>query len=246
MKDIAVLGCGPAGLLAAHAIERAGHNPVIISKRVQSVMPGAQYIHHEIPGIDVEESQVDFIKIGTKEGYAQKVYGNAQARCSWDLFPVGTRPCWSMKELYGRLWDKYSGIVMDRELGLEDFGDIADSYPLVFSSVPAQLLCHEPETCVFTGQPIWVKVRGTWYEERNYISYNGHPLTPWYRQSLLFGQRTTEYGHEVYNGQKGIKPLWTTCRCHPQLHRIGRFGKWQKGVLVTDAFKEVQRAMQQV
>jgi hypothetical protein len=46
-------------------------------------------------------------------------------------------------------------------------------------------------------------------------------------------------------GNRGIKPLNTDCSCHPygNLVRIGRFGTWQKEVLVTDAYKTAQQEL---
>ena len=49
--NVAVLGCGPAGLIAAWAAEQAGADVQIYSKKVQSIIPGSQYLHGPIPGV---------------------------------------------------------------------------------------------------------------------------------------------------------------------------------------------------
>jgi threonine dehydrogenase-like Zn-dependent dehydrogenase len=48
---VLVLGCGPAGLLAAERLEREGADVRIAAKKVKSIMPGAQYLHMSIGGV---------------------------------------------------------------------------------------------------------------------------------------------------------------------------------------------------
>lgn len=249
MKKVAILGCGPAGLLAAHAVERAGHEPVIISKPAKSEMPGAQYVHEAIPGItdDLPDGAVTFNKRGTKQGYAAKVYGHPGATCSWDQFPEGERPAWNMQKLYDKLWEKYHSSIEPYTLTRDYMEVIPDSFPLVISSIPLKPMCLFPDVHVFGERQVYIRTTSTWNPEiqpSNLIIYNGDPSIAWYRCSLLWGHISYEFGHEVGHARIGVKPLFTSCTCHRRIIRIGRFGQWKKGVLITDAFKEAQRALQ--
>lgn len=243
-KTVAILGCGPAGLLAAHAADRAGWTPHIFSQKQKSSMAGAMYVHNEIPGLTMSDDQdiVHFTKIGTKEGYATKVYGSPKARCSWDKFPEGSLPCWSMQLLYDRLWMNYESEIKDVIIDPFSVEGYVDSYHKVFCTIPARALCLQREAHKFGFTNIWVNVSQN-RDPVNEITYNGDPFAEWYRASQLFGWTSLEYGQEVENAYKGTKPLWTNCNCHGPVKRLGRFGRWERGILVTDAYKEAVGAL---
>ena len=70
--------------------------------------------------------------------------------------------------------------------------------------------------------------------------YNGDPLWTWYRASLIDGHAALESTKPFSGAWSGVKPLATTCDCYRQIKRVGRFGRWQKGVLVHHAFAQAQ------
>lgn len=250
MTEVAVLGCGPAGLLAALAVEQAGHTPVIYSRKIKSKMPGAQFLHVPIPEITAAEPDgtVNFLKVGPKHGYALKVYGDRSAPTSWDEFPRGEQPIWSMGEAYSRLWDRFE----DR---IWDFGHIdtvmattfAEDFPLVFSTIPAPAMCEREEHHAFNSVPVYITSART-ERRNNVIEYNGG-FAQYYRRSVLFGSESMEYGAAVrladvrLRCEVGWKPTTNDCDCHPEIHRLGRFGKWEKGVLVHHAYFEAKAAL---
>lgn len=238
---IAVLGCGPTGLLAAHAVELAGHEVQVISNRVKSKIAGAMYIHRPIPDLTSPqpEATVRFEKEGHKQGYARKVYGNSWARCSWDHFPEGELGIWSMERAYNALWDRFESDIDGAQLGTDDIPYLVEDYDQVISSVPAPAICEGGHT--FPSQTI--HIRSSQEPGPNVITYNGDPCCPWYRRSRLFGTHSMEFGHQVSGSYPGVKPLGTDCGCHPKVLRVGRFGKWEKGVLVHHAFQEVLSAI---
>lgn len=251
---VAILGCGPAGLLAAYAAELHGHAPIVFSRKVKSVMPGAQYIHAAIPGLTYNEVAIKYAKLGTREGYAQKVYGSPDAPCSWDAFPEGVVPGYDMVAAYDALWDRYKPIVLDGLVDHELLAMVQQKYDMVFSAVPAPLLCYGD--CFFRSQTIWVaKTHRDICEQLGdpCIIYNGQESDLYYRTSLLNGVGATEYSDASLNvvrrGElvpplvRAQKPLDNNCRCRPNIIRIGRFGQWKKGVLVHDAFKEACDAL---
>ncbi len=253
MKRVAILGCGPAGLLAAHAAQlmHMESDTALFAIKQQSVIQGAQFIHEEIPGLDCGiPVPVMFLKCGTKEGYAEKVYGDALAPCSFDLLPEGEHQAWPMHEVYSTLWDLYSDGINDKRIYPHDIRPLEQEFDLVISTIPRMMLCLRRHS--FASQKVYFRQRAALRTTGNFIEYNGDPDALHYRSSHLFGHESTEFGE--YNNRasilaqltEGIKPLSTSCTCHPKTLFVGRFGKWQKGVLVHHAFQEVANALQQL
>jgi hypothetical protein len=255
--DIVIIGAGPAGLMAAHAVVEAGHNPYIIAPVKKSKIFGAMFLHRAIPGItpDEPEMKIHVKKRGTREGYADKVYGDPTHPVSWDKFQKGSIPAWSLERAYFKLWAMYSGFIHPGEVKHWETRRLTDNYPLVFCTAPKPILCrgnHE-----FRGQSIWVIVEQAdntgWYE----MEYNGQEIQGWYRYSKINGYHAWEYSGEPGKGEleiqasikgrevvTGLKPLGNDCDCHPDLWTLGRFGKWQKDVLTHHAYEEATRALQ--
>lgn len=258
---IAILGCGPAGLLAATAVAQAGHEPVVLSKRTKSKIFGAQFLHRHIPGVteDDPDFYIDIVKTGTEQGYAVNTYGDRTAPVSWGAFPGGEIAAWDLSAAYDNLWDVHR---VD-EVGFLDAADIAqlvESYPIIYSTLPLKQICCN-HLHRFSSQKIKVMHGPTEEHEtdvRNLIYYNGS--TPescfyqtelvgpdWYRFSQINGYLSWEYGTgrnppepDRFEVSDGIKPLWNSCDCWPTLRRIGRFGTWTKGQLTHHAYEQVE------
>lgn len=253
-RSLAILGCGPAGLLTAHAAFLAGDQPYIFSDRIKpSVISGAQYLHDPIDDItsDDPDGILRYIKLGDMPGYADKVYGNTEAPCSWNKFPEGELPAWSMEVMYERLWSRYASMVVEQHIDAEVLMGMVPQFNMVISAIPLTALCHRPHhnfhstrILIEDGCPALVG------NEDNIIVYSGDPVHRWYRTSRIFGHESTEYaGWAIPNPgesgvyRTGIKPTWTTCNCWQDVHRVGRFGQWKKGVLVHHAFNEAQQLL---
>lgn len=245
--NVVIFGCGPAGLLAAHAAAQAQLDFVIYSRKQKSVMPGAQFLHTRIEGITGDQPDNDalFIKVGPKEGYAAKVYGRRDAPCSWEEYGAGFHPIWNMGAAYDRLWDLYSDSIIDCDLDHLTISELRNNYKrdLIVSTVPAPLLCVAPDRHRFDSSRVWIRSERLPSDIRltDTITYNGLPEVAWYRQSILFGWRSWEFGHPVPRAAEGRKPLGTNCDCCPDIARLGRFGTWRKGVLIHHAYKGAQR-----
>lgn len=245
---VAVLGCGPAGLLAAHTAESKGAEVTIFSQPSKSPIHGAQFIHEPIPGLthDTPDDYVRFIKHGTRAGYAEKVYGKSDAPCSWDHFEDGFVPAWQTEKVYDVLWERFAGSIVPLRVDPGDIPIWLDDYDRVFSTIPKPQLCirgHE-----FTWKNVWIADYCSLpYDVRNnVILYNGDPLDHWYRASRLFGHDATESTDPMSGAVPGMKPLSNNCDCWPELVNVGRFGKWEKGILVHHAYGQVTEALDAV
>jgi len=263
---VAVLGCGPAGMFAAHAVQEAEADVVIFSKNRKSFMRGAQYLHRPIPGLSGDPFQVDYELWGEVEGYRQKVYGDMGDVLVSPETLVGRADAWDIREAYDAAWDRYSRRVIDIDFAtLGDPGSFYEqlglNYDLVISTIPAPLLCQRNTQHEFASQKVWVTEGLKSYNDPefftpggelrdNLVVCSGDPDDWWYRQSRIHGWENTEFPHdkkprvaEPFKVHEVVKPLSTTCDCHPEFIRLGRYGKWTKGVLSDDAFYETARQL---
>lgn len=248
--NIAVLGCGPSGLLSAYAAELAGHSVRIYSRLKKSLMPGAVHLHDHIPGLTTGEPEyrITYSKIGNAEGYARKVYGSSDAPCSFRKFPEGERDSWSMRAMYDKLWATYGDNISDISINDDIAAAMIREYDLVISTIPAQTLCQNPFHG-FSSAKVWFgdKLPSDMAESmpENFVLFNGHEAWDWYRASRIDGFDSIESTVHFPGAYSGIKPTTNDCCCFPEIARVGRFGRWEKGILVHHAFKQAQEAIKQ-
>jgi hypothetical protein len=254
MTQVTVLGCGPAGLLAAQGAADAGADVTIISNKVRSRIAGAQFIHEEIPGLNLKRSEVHMIKRGSAEGYARKVYGEPDKVTSWASFEHGeVLPCWSMTEVYNELWSRWEGRIVSELINRELLDRIAHREGPIISTIPAHALCYGDH--IFEANEIAIDVGQDVMTSRNSIIYNGDPKQRWCRSSFLFGSFAVEFGSiNDKPAAKGPplsairiqKPQWTDCDCRPGMMRVGRYGQWKRGVLAHSAYFDTRDALLRV
>jgi hypothetical protein len=257
---VIVLGAGPAGLVAAHTINRiTGRRPLIFSRGEKSELYGAQFLHESIVDIPVEGRQIEYKLKGTADGYRDKVYGkDSDVKVSPQQFHGGI-PAYDIRATYDILWEDYgSGPHFVRwEASPHRIGavlNLAESHKsLVFSTIPAPLLCDPHSGHYFDSREIWAVGQAPnrlppVVVPNNTVLCNGEPAPHWYRASTIFGQSTVEWPNgakpPVFGIVKVKKPVSTNCNCHPEIIRVGRFGEWKKGRLVHEVQQIVQEALE--
>lgn len=266
--NVLILGCGPSGLLAAHAVEQLGGEPVIVSVKVRSRFQGAQYLHVPISGLTGDPDGVIYThKSGSKAGYAKKVYGDPRAKCSWDLQPE-EREAWDLRALYDRLWQRFQSRIVDRKLDWDDLNDICERvrdghYALAISTLPAIQSCHQKrERCgdhEFQWESMWTIDFAPPEVADNTVLYSGDLDCDWYRSSRVFGHACTEFSNhrpitggayltpeeikpaQIFTPKKGIKVQGSNCNCWSDIKRVGRFGTWRQGYLTHHAYHDAAR-----
>jgi hypothetical protein len=252
-ETVAVLGAGPSGLLAAHAVTLAGGQPVVISKPapdgtpVKSKIGPATYLHKAIPDLTGPEpdAMIRFIKKGTAAGYALKVYGNRYHPSSWDKFEEGEQPAWNLTPVYDELWRRYSETIIPMDVDSVMAAEFLDEFGAVVSSIPASSICEDPSHA-FPFRTVWITDHFTFHDDRDPLMvYDGQVGGPGgrFRSSRVFGKCSTEYASPVVGARQGIKVLPATCYCHPEIVRVGRWGEWKPGVLTHHAFEKVWALM---
>lgn len=260
---VAVLGCGPAGLVAAHAATMAGCDVTVYSRKRKSEMFGAQYLHAPIPGMtDNAPVLVQVELIGTHEQYRDKVYGDNAAEVNSVSTEDLPHPhdAWNIRHTYDNLWTAYHDIIRDYDVGSSLVSGLVDGYDLVLSTIPAPALCHAGSGHQFLEQAIWAlgdaPERGKFVKDmvdsarmvpKNIIVCNGLPEPAWYRTANVFGHTTVEWPqitapslNMFVQAEASLvgKPISTDCDCHPEITRLGRYGQWRKGVLVHHVYDE--------
>jgi hypothetical protein len=263
----AVLGCGPSGLVAAHAASCLGDEVIIFSKNRKSQMFGAQYLHEPIPGISSDKTTVHYTLRGTVEQYRRKVYGESyDGTVSPEDLPV-EHDAWDIRDAYDELWERYHGLIRETEITRHWIDAFAQSGAAdrIISSVPLHVLCQYPTEHQFNAIRIWAageapeigkifpRHKGDLYlnEEEilkpSTVICNGTPDPFWYRASLIFGRATFEWPWDPgfflpeEDGSLVMKPINNTFDCWPNVLRVGRYGTWTKGVLVHQAFGDVSK-----
>jgi hypothetical protein len=262
-KKVYVLGAGPAGMLAAHAAKTKGYEVLVFSKPdlagnvAKSDLYGCQYLHAAIPGItySADGVPVKYTLLGSQYGYRDKVYGEKwHGPVSPDEYgPEGDHYAWDLRAAYDKLFDMYYDLLRPFEFGPASARMMyQDDY--VLSTIPAPAVCRDMENHKFASQDIWAMGSGDpMHAQLRALPYvapdmtvqcNGERDTAWYRAATVFGYSTLEWPGGRKPPISGVvavsKPLSTNCRCWMGENslRLGRFGKWQKGVLVHTAYSE--------
>lgn len=245
---VAILGCGPAGLIAAHVASMAGAETTIYSKFRKSHLHGAQYMGAPIPGIEMGEPvTLRYTLLGSMDDYRRKVYGSDyRGTVSPEDFE-GDHDAWDIRAMYDTLWDVYSDLIVDTEINPAwMIGKLPLDYDRVYSSIPKPALCFRKHQ--FTQQKIWVMgdadgIQTVPHESaENTIVCHGEDNVPYYRIAHVFGHRTVEWPLTARAHPQAVvaaKPIANDCDCWTDVINIGRYGEWKKGVLVHDAYERV-------
>jgi len=256
MTTIGILGCGPMGLLVAHAAELAGHDVKIYSVKQKSDIPGSMHLHGPVPGLTgrYPEGTIQFIRMGTPEVYARKVYGDDKRLTGWDNY-YQVYPSWNVLKAYDKLWDWYEDQITDVEVthGLLGQLDYEFRSGALVSTIPQHVLCVDPRH-KFNGVPYFIKRVPTPPDDQNHelVVYNGLAHDPWYRWSILGGLCSIEYSLNPPPDFDEKDPAWAygqkaidnTCTCWPFITRLGRWAEWKHGVTLFSSFTRAQNIME--
>lgn len=256
-KRAVVLGCGPSGMFAAHALIQRDWDVQIFSNRSKSTMYGAQYLHAPIPGLTYDDRNPDRIEYrltGDAEEYRAKVYGGAVVQVSPEALEE-SHDAWDIRAAYDTAWDLYGHQVNHLNLTPESIAHL--SADVVVSSIPLPRTCMDPDTHKFEGTGIWAlgdaPDRGQtvpYRPEYNVVECNGTRDVGWYRAANVMGHCTVEWPERNKPPLPGVayvtKPTFTNCTCHFnsdrfKMVRVGRYGTWSKGVLSHSAYDTAAR-----
>ena len=135
-------------------------------------------------------------------------------------------------------------------------GLLAD-YSVVLNTAPLWKLCqditHNFESVYTLVNTRQTKLSGHYVPASTHLNGRDESSDQWFRWSWCRGEETIEYTAIAKNPMpievfsRGTKPVSTDCTCWQgmgisdgkpkQLHRIGRFGTWTRGVMNHHAFE---------
>lgn len=267
-KHAAVLGCGPAGLFAAHGLVEAGWDVWIYSKKRKSHLYGAQYLHAPIPGLTPpgDPIRIKYQLEGSVDGYREKIYGAMPVKVSPEALEM-EHDAWDLRATYDAAWERYSGDITQLVLSphvlrggeLSSPGDPPPlneiGFNLIVNTIPAPILCYQPDVHQFHAARVWAygdaPDRGQFAPYRpadGAVECNGTRDTGWYRASNIFDHVTVEWPVDRKPPLPGVaevtKPIYTDCNCYRdgtfpvRFVPLGRYGQWSKGVLTHHAYTQ--------
>jgi hypothetical protein len=260
---VVILGAGPAGLMAAAAVARATQHDsqvAIISDTTKpSELYGAQYLHAPIPSYTPaahigHPAWILYELQGSADDYRRKIYGPM-----WDgtVSPEDLdrlHQAWDIRSTYKNLWETFGDdinpVFMD-PAGMRALSEGATPFgkpDLIISSIPKPALC--PKGHQFKSAMIWAAgeapelgIELPYKCEDFTVKCNGEDHPSWYRMSRIFGRLTVEWPEYIRppfgSAAQVQKPLENNCDCWPEVLHVGRYGKWEKGVLTHHAYEEV-------
>jgi hypothetical protein len=241
-RRAAVLGCGPSGLFATHALKQNGWDVTVFSNKRKSDMFGAQYLHEPIPGLTDPSAYpigIDYRLVGTADGYRKKIYGPNPIKVSVETL-AGKHPAWDIRAAYDKAWDLYSGLIQQQTvtpgfLGVLQWSPDPDpigpmpiqgwNFDTVVSTIPLDRICYSPDTHQFHSTSIWAigdaPERGVSCPVRvdpATVICDGTDEHGWYRASNVYGYATAEWPEKSKPPLPGVasvmKPLYSTCTCY--------------------------------
>lgn len=262
---IAVLGSGPAGLMSAAAALNATNDSTggslnIFSSNGKSSLYGAQYLHRPIPVYTPNDYPnakrvINYVLFGEPDEYRRKVYGPM-----WDgsVSPEDleeTHYAWDLRATYDRLWDDFEGHVEKVYMDPAGMRMLVDGrtgygkYDLIINTIPRPALCAEGHQ--FKSTQIWAagEAPDIGIELDRFkcapetVLCNGEESPSWYRLSNIYGHKTVEWPEHIKppvpSAALVTKPLKHNCSCWPGVIHVGRYGRWEKGILTHHAYEEV-------
>lgn len=242
MRPIAILGSGPAGLLAAYAVGLTGQPVAVFGHGVRSVIGGAQFLHKPIPELTNMDPDfpITFRVEGDAEQYERKVYGPLNPPfVSFSGVVDGQQVgAWDLGGAYDRLWSVYGSSMNPTKIDADWMVANEGNFRAVISTIPAPAICHKDHH--FGAATIRVAAECILNTAReNTVYYDGTQHRSWYRCSRIQGHGGTEWGARLdppMPTREITKPLGTNCDCFPEVIRVGRYGAWKKGELAHEGF----------
>lgn len=256
MIKVAIVGSGPAGCIAAWACHLAGVDAAVYTNTLTpSPAPGAQYLHSPfvLPwDTAIDPVDITYVKMGTREDYSEKIYGPGfdPSDTSWDRFPSGVVKGWPLHKIYEMIHGIFLPRFVIADVGRAKMWELLEEHDIVFNTSPGHQFTLDlfPE---MNTESVWIKTNHDKFDPHastGLIVYEGSLSVPHYRYSFLEGRESWEYPEDYGDPGCGAilvkKPLYLhSPMMDPRIIPIGRFGKWQKGVLVDSVFGEVSRAI---
>jgi hypothetical protein len=251
---IAVIGCGPAGLAAAHAAHGLCAGVTIYSPAIKSPQRGPLVLQRPIPAI-TQDHPDGYIKQIVVDGsildYRYKLYGDINISIQGNILKEGYH-CWKMIETYDRLWELYMEPGAGRaahvtgEVTPQVISIMVQEFDLVINTAPLDKLCYQGHT--FRSKAVEITMGHSYPNQpEDTTIFNAGHRYPWVRSAWLLGNSCTEWlSGEAPPELEPLtihKPISHNCNCYPDMLLTGRFGCWENEVWVDTAYYDTRDAI---
>lgn len=250
---VAIVGCGPAGLAAAHAAYGLGAEVTIYSPAEKSPQRGPLVLQRPIPAITTDHPTGYIRQLvigGSILDYRYKLYGDINISIQGDQLRPGYH-CWNHIRAYNTMWTLYmeNDYRVHRVYGLiskMDLFTLHTKYDLVVNTAPLKDICFGNHTFSFKAVEI---TDGYSYPDQpaDTTIFNAGDKYPWVRSAWLLGNGCTEW--LVGTAPKELKPFTIRkpikhdCDCYPNVLGTGRFGAWRNETWVDTAYYDTRDAI---
>lgn len=260
---VIILGAGPSGMMAAHAVAQYGREALILDKNPDQSRrsSGVYYIHSDCD-LALDPVLIKQTVIGTSipggpdaiaKAYGDKVYGINSDTLKLSIIEAMKQPAvvgYNSNQAVDRLWDIYGSHI--QKYDVNGYGNIKENFLdlgyEVISTIPLNVLAPEIE-CQWSTVTIEV---GTAPEDEAIVFYNANPHFVWYRASAIFGVFTKEFNfgfepseREGYNYHT-VRKVIGRSQDLPEIDNlffVGRYGAWDKKYLTDTVYWETLRWM---
>ena len=259
--EVAILGAGPSGMMAAHAVRMLGGQVVIFDRDPDQTRrsSGVYFLHSAcdltLTPVTVRHRVTGAMGLTVEEvarRYSAKVYGPGNSPKTSVVSALATPEvvAYNAEEALAQLWQAYGDRVQRWAIsGLVDVLRLRDEVGLVVSTIPAPTLFPRVE---YASVQCSVVVRQV-EREKPWVEYNIEEGVSWYRRASLFGTETTEYGvgQRAVVGMGAVERVVTKVVGRGPLPPIegllltGRYGAWDKWFLTDRVYQHVREWVQQ-
>jgi hypothetical protein len=249
---VAVIGAGPHGLAAAKAALDEGlgvdifdrqlrpanntHGVFYLSKELGMLLPRSTIMTRWIPEhMDPEEAA---------RLYSQKLYGHPNQSVSVTSgVSYGFHGGAFVEQMFAML---ESHMIEKTFESRREVVDLLRAYSRVIVTIPAPVLMPEKS---WPSRDVWVSSCLTTHSwNKGTVSYYPSPDIPETRVSTMFGRTVVERATHA-NGYRKIPKVITARRDNfdgwpPEVMFEGRYGAWDKSILVVDTYRHVSEALE--
>ena len=249
---IAILGSGFSALFADLACHHLGFDDVTVYSLTKSPpkVRGFQYLH-EPCGLRLNYySMTELVESPfpveiSSVMYSLKVYQKTDVKNSVHHFSTNEfgfqayqHHIYNLDEALALLWPKFEGKIHYESITPEILKDLTSRFDYVFSSIEPFTEYKQYVTSYVADFPVKIPYNAVYY-----IVDLSNPI---YRCGSIFGRFFVESTTKMYSNSmpviKVISPPDVQSLA-PNLIPIGRYGEWNKEVLISDVYHKVKKVL---
>ncbi len=250
MKNIAILGSGLAGLLAAKAIrdKRRDWDIKIFTKSKELKRPKGFVLLHDKCNVDgIDESAIKVVQKGRENKYKNKLNYNGNVNSSWksglqEYYLHG----WNIRKATELLHKFFESYFTKFTVKPNNINNITEEFDYVISTIPPDNLT---EGVILKYSKVYIKEIEEEYKDVDYpvVYYHGDDV-PGTRVTMgLWGKSWIEYGKMAQKRlfkklEEFRKPTYVS-GAMPKAYNLilaGRNGLWNKNILAHQVYYRIK------